>query len=71
MRVTTAERGGVRFDLDDSAATGTTYEIPVRAEPSSSPLATLTYNGHSGVLHSLTLFPAGRLLEGLAGLTSG
>ncbi|MFJ6743033.1 hypothetical protein ACIQOU_29595 [Streptomyces sp. NPDC091279] len=57
------EQGAVRFDLDDTATRGDEYEVSVRVESSSSTVATLMYDGDSGVLRSLTLFPSGNLLR--------
>ncbi|MFE7776916.1 hypothetical protein ACFU5O_24090 [Streptomyces sp. NPDC057445] len=70
VHVTATEQGAVRFDLDDIATTGNAYEVSVQAKSPSSTLATLRYDGDSGVLHSLTLFPSGNLLGGLARFTS-
>ncbi|WP_143658833.1 hypothetical protein [Streptomyces platensis] len=65
-----AEQGAVRFDLVDTAAGGGEYEVSVRAESSSSTVATLKYDGDSGVLRSVTLFPSGNLLRNFIGITS-
>jgi hypothetical protein len=64
------EQGAVRFELVDTTTGGGEYEVSVRAESSSSTVATLMYDGDSGVLRSLTLFPSGNLLRNFIGITS-
>ncbi|MFI5524259.1 hypothetical protein [Streptomyces platensis] len=64
------EQGAVRFDLVDTATGGGEYEVSVRGESSSSTVATLMYDGDSGVLRSVTLFPSGNLLRNFIGITS-
>ncbi|GGL18733.1 hypothetical protein [Streptomyces flaveus] len=64
------EQGTVRFDLVDTTTGGGEYEVSVRAESSSSTVATLMYEEDSGALRSLTLFPSGNLLRNFIGITS-
>ncbi|MCP9957873.1 hypothetical protein [Streptomyces sudanensis] len=65
------ERGAVRFGLVDTPSGAREYEVPVRVEPPSSIVAALRYDGESGVLRSLTLFPSGGPLREFLGTASG